>query len=130
MITPDVARDLSQTAINGYKESFDEKIENEVSKLIRRQANVGLFECEFTAESLSIPEFSPHLEFFDQLLKTKLTGFHVRRALRNKWIVSWQVSGLNEDSTPKCRCCGKRHKKPTFTDLLTPFNPLPPLPKT
>jgi len=127
MITPDVARDLSKTAINGYKESFDDKIENEVSKLIRRQANVGLFECEFTAESLSIPNFSPHLELFDQLLKAKLTGFYVRRSMRDKWIVSWQPNGQSDQP---CRCCGKHHKKPTFADLLTPFNPLPPLPKS
>lgn len=109
MITPEVARDLSQIALSTYKESFDKKIENEVSKLIQRQANIGLFQCEFTAETLGIPDFNPHLELFDQILKAKLTGFHVRRSMRDKWIVSWSPGGQNDGDAPKCRCCGKHH---------------------
>ena len=108
MITPETARELSQTAIGGYKESFDKKIENEVSNLIQRQANYGINQCEFSAFDIGIPPFLT--ELFDQILKAKLVGFSVRRSHKDKWIVSWQVGG--DQNEHKCKCCGNQHAPP------------------
>jgi hypothetical protein len=88
MISPMVARDLSKLAISGLKESFEKKIEKDVSDLIRRHANCGLFRCEITAEEMEI-NYDEHLDIFEQVLKAKLEGFIVKRMLRGKWVVWW-----------------------------------------